>query len=150
MIDGQVWWLKPKLLFGVTPPTHPQREFWILRIKTYACMVEVINWGTSPAGLSDEWMGYSLLGSLVNLGNEFTDVSLASEDGQLVEAHKVILACCSPKSIHKNRNTHPPISGQSRSSHHCRISNESPTEVLILGPKNSLTRELKRCWRAGA
>ena len=44
-------------------------------------MVEVINWGTSPAGLSDEWMGYSLLGSLVNLGNEFTDVSLASEDG---------------------------------------------------------------------
>ena len=107
-------------------------------------MVEIINWGTSPAGLSDEWMGYSLLGSLVNLGNEFTDVSLASEDGQLVEAHKVILACCSPKSIHKNQNTRPPISGQSHSSHHCRISNESPTEVLILGPKNSLTGRHKR------
>ena len=104
-------------------------------------MVEIINWGTSPADLSDECT-YGL--QLVNLGNEFTDVTLASEDGQLVEAHKVILACCSPKSIHKNRNTHPPISGQSRSSHHCRISNESPTEVLILGPKNSLTGRHKR------
>ena len=31
---------------------------------------------------------------LVSLDNEFTDVTLALEDGQLVEAHKVILAGC--------------------------------------------------------
>ena len=95
------------------------------------------------ACLTNGWVG-ACQDHLVSLDNEFTDVTLASEDGQLVEAHKVILACCSPKSIHKNRNTHPPISGQSRSSHHCRISNESPTEVLILGPKNSLTGRHKR------
>ena len=29
--------------------------------------------------------------------NKFNDVTLASEDGQLVEAHKVILAGCSPQ-----------------------------------------------------
>ena len=33
---------------------------------------------------------------------EFTDVTLAWEDGQWVEAHKIILAGCSPK----NMNTH--------------------------------------------
>ena len=34
---------------------------------------------------------------LVSLGNEFTDVTLAWEDGQLVEALKVILISCSPQ-----------------------------------------------------
>ena len=28
--------------------------------------------------------------------NKFTDVTLACEDGQQIEAHKVILAACSP------------------------------------------------------
>ena len=34
---------------------------------------------------------------LVSLGNEFTDVTLVWEDGQLVDAHKVILISCSPQ-----------------------------------------------------
>ena len=42
------------------------------------------------------WTGASQ-DHLVSLGNEFTDVTLASEDGQLVEAHKVILISCSPQ-----------------------------------------------------
>ena len=36
---------------------------------------------------------------LVSLDNEFTDVTLALEDGQLVEAHKVILAGCSTPNL---------------------------------------------------
>ena len=37
---------------------------------------------------------------------EFTDVTLACEDGQQVEAHKVILAATSPFS-EKGKHTHP-------------------------------------------
>ena len=36
---------------------------------------------------------------LVSLDNEFTDVTLALEDGQLVEAHKVILTGCSAPNL---------------------------------------------------
>ena len=41
---------------------------------------------------------------------EFTDVTLACEDGQQVEAHKVILAASSPffeKILQKNKHSHP-------------------------------------------
>ena len=43
---------------------------------------------------------------------EFTDVTLACEDGQLMEAHKVILAASSPffeKILQKTRHPHPLI-----------------------------------------
>ena len=43
---------------------------------------------------------------------EFTDVTLACEDGQQVEAHKVILAASSPffeKILQKNKHPHPLI-----------------------------------------
>ena len=45
-------------------------------------------------------------------GTEFVDVTLACEDGQQVEAHKVILAASSPffeKLLKKNRHPHPLI-----------------------------------------
>ena len=42
------------------------------------------------------WTGASQ-DHLVSLANEFTDVTLAWEDGQLVEALKVILISCSPQ-----------------------------------------------------
>ena len=35
----------------------------------------------------------------MSLDNEFTDVTLALEDGQLVEAHKVILTGCSAPNL---------------------------------------------------
>ena len=44
--------------------------------------------------------------------NDFTDVTLACEDGQLVEAHKVILAASSPffqKLLGRNKHPHPLI-----------------------------------------
>ena len=50
----------------------------------------------------------SAFGRLRN-DKEFTDVTLACEDGQLMEAHKVILAASSPffeKILHKG--SHPP------------------------------------------
>ena len=43
---------------------------------------------------------------------EFTDVTLACEDGQQMEAHKVILAASSPlfeKILQKNKHPHPVI-----------------------------------------
>ena len=43
---------------------------------------------------------------------EFTDVTLACEDGQQMEAHKVILAACSPffeKILQRNKHPHPLI-----------------------------------------
>ena len=45
-------------------------------------------------------------------GTEFVDVTLACEDGQQVEAHKVILAASSPffdNLLKKNRHPHPLI-----------------------------------------
>ena len=42
--------------------------------------------------------------------NDFTDVTLACEDGQQVEAHKVILAASSPffqKLLGRNKHPHP-------------------------------------------
>ena len=45
-------------------------------------------------------------------GKEFTDVTLACEDGQQVEAHKVILAASSPffeKILQRNKHPHPLI-----------------------------------------
>ena len=42
--------------------------------------------------------------------NDFTDVTLACEDGQQVEAHKVILAASSPffqKLFARNKHPHP-------------------------------------------
>ena len=45
-------------------------------------------------------------------GNEFADVTLACEDGQQVEAHKVILAASSPffqKLLGRNKHPHPLI-----------------------------------------
>ena len=44
--------------------------------------------------------------------NDFADVTLACEDGQQVEAHKVILAASSPffqKLLERNKHTHPLI-----------------------------------------
>ena len=43
---------------------------------------------------------------------EFTDVTLACEDGQQMEAHKIILASSSPffeKMLQKNKHPHPLI-----------------------------------------
>lgn len=43
---------------------------------------------------------------------DFSDVTLACEDGQQVEAHKVILASCSPflmELLRKNKHPHPII-----------------------------------------
>ena len=43
---------------------------------------------------------------------EFTDVTLACEDGQQMEAHKVILAASSPffeKMLQRNKHPHPLI-----------------------------------------
>ena len=45
-------------------------------------------------------------------GKEFTDVTLACEDGQLIEGHKVILAASSPffeKILQKSKHPHPLI-----------------------------------------
>ena len=42
--------------------------------------------------------------------NDFTDVTLACEDGKQVEAHKVVLACSSPvfqKILKRNKHAHP-------------------------------------------
>ena len=65
------------------------------------------DWGTSPAGLSDNgWVG-ACQDHLVSLESEFTDVTLASEDGQLVEAHKVILACCGPSPFTETKTPTP-------------------------------------------
>ena len=53
----------------------------------------------------------SAFGSLRN-DNDFTDVTLACEDGQQVEAHKVILAASSPffqKLLGRNKHPHPLI-----------------------------------------
>ena len=53
----------------------------------------------------------SAFGSLRN-DKEFTDVTLACEDGQQMEAHKVILAASSPffeKILQKNKHPHPVI-----------------------------------------
>ena len=58
-----------------------------------------------------------------NLGSAFTDlreekelfnVSLISEDGSQVEAHKVVLSACSPffRSVSRSRDTSRPIRGQ--------------------------------------
>ena len=44
--------------------------------------------------------------------NEFTDVTLACEDGQQLQAHKVILAASSPffeKILQKNKHPYPLI-----------------------------------------
>ena len=44
--------------------------------------------------------------------NDFTDVTLACDDGQQVEAHKVILAASSPffqKILRRNKHPHPLI-----------------------------------------
>merc|ERR1712243_258058 len=53
----------------------------------------------------------SAFGRLRN-DKELTDVTLACEDGQQVEAHKVILAASSPffeKILQKNKHSHPLI-----------------------------------------
>ena len=53
----------------------------------------------------------SAFGRLRN-DKEFTDVTLACEDGQQIEAHKVILAASSPlfeKILQKNKHPHPMI-----------------------------------------
>ena len=53
----------------------------------------------------------SVFGRLRN-DKEFADVTLACEDGQQVEAHKVILAASSPffeKILQKNKHPHPLI-----------------------------------------
>ena len=53
----------------------------------------------------------SAFGSLRN-DKEFTDVTLACEDGQQLEAHKVILASSSPffeKILQKNKHSNPLI-----------------------------------------
>ena len=52
----------------------------------------------------------SAFGSLRN-DKEFTDVTLACEDGQQLEAHKVILAFSSPffeKILQKKKHSNPP------------------------------------------
>ena len=45
----------------------------------------------------------------LNIGedNEFADVTLASEDGQQMDAHKVILAASSPKPAEKEQTPSP-------------------------------------------
>ena len=60
--------------------------------------------------------------------NKFNDVTLASEDGQLVEAHKVILAGCSPQT-----NTPTLLSELTGSS--CDVENvlRTPTDCFIMG-----------------
>ena len=53
----------------------------------------------------------SAFGRLKN-DREFTDVTLACEDGKQMEAHMVILACSSPffeKILQKNKHPHPLI-----------------------------------------
>ena len=55
--------------------------------------------------------------------NDFADVTLACEDGQQVEAHKVILAASSPffqKLLAWNKHSHPLISVTTKGcSHSC-------------------------------
>ena len=53
--------------------------------------------------------------------NEFTDVTLACQDGQQIEAHKVILATSSPffeKILQRNKHPHPLIYLRGFQSHH--------------------------------
>ena len=50
--------------------------------------------------------------SSLRADNDFTDVTLASEDGQQVEAHRVILAASSPlfqNILKRNKHSHPLI-----------------------------------------
>ena len=69
-----------------------------------------------PENLFLQWKDFkenvnSAFGRLRN-DREFTDVTLASEDGQQMEAHKVILAASSPffeEILEKNRHPHPLI-----------------------------------------
>ena len=63
-----------------------------------------------------QWNNYkenirTSLGSLRE-APDFTDVTLACEDGKQIEAHKIILACLSPffgELLRKNRSSHPLI-----------------------------------------
>ena len=61
-----------------------------------------------------QWNDFQEKNALRNLreDNDFADVTLASEDGQQVEAHKVILAVSSPtfqKLLTRNKHPHPLI-----------------------------------------
>ena len=58
-----------------------------------------------------QWNDFQAFGSLRE-EKEFADVTLACEDGQQVEAHKVILAASSPffkNLLKRNRHPHPLI-----------------------------------------
>ena len=63
-----------------------------------------------------QWNGFqeNIISAFGNLreDNNFSDVTLACEDGQQVEAHKVILAASSPffqKLLGRNKHPHPLI-----------------------------------------
>ena len=69
-----------------------------------------------PKKLSVQWNDFkdNAIGSLGNLkdNKDFLDVTLASEDGKQIEAHKVILAISSPffqSLLKRNKHPHPLI-----------------------------------------
>ena len=78
----------------------------ILGSKNVTCLSD----GPALHGFQIRTLTYSFLRELAApviwkvrvLCYEFTDVTLAWEDGQWVEAHKIILAGCSPKKKHPN------------------------------------------------
>ena len=68
----------------------------------------------TPEKLSLQWNNFkeNTVGSFQMLkgDNDFSDVTLVCEDGQQVEAHKVILACSSPvfqSILKRNKHAHP-------------------------------------------
>ena len=76
-------------------------ENWTATMKEKLCL----QWNTFKENAN------SAFGRLRN-DKEFTDVTLVCEDGQQIEAHKVILAVSSPlfeKILQKNKHPHPMI-----------------------------------------
>ena len=74
--------------------------------------------------------------------NDFTDVTLACEDGQQVEAHKVILAGSSPffqKLLKRNHHPHPLIFMRNVSSENL----EAIVDFLYFGEANVLEENLE-------
>ena len=99
-----------------------------------------------PENLFLQWKDFkenvnSAFGRLRN-DREFTDVTLASEDGQQMEAHKVILAASSPffeEILEKNRHPHPLIYLKGIQSKHLLAA----LDFLYFGEANVLEEDLE-------
>ena len=99
-----------------------------------------------PENLFLQWKDFkenvnSAFGRLRN-DREFTDVTLASEDGQQMEAHKVILAASSPffgEILQKNRHPHPLIYLKGIQSKHMLTA----LDFLYFGQANVLEEDLE-------